>query len=144
MKSCEYCDPDLIPGQNVVLENDYAMFMQLTIQEIEGSGIIVPKQHRETVFDLTPEEWNATYELLHQAKQHIDQRHKPDGYNVGWNCGEIGGQHVFHAHMHVIPRYADEPMAGRGLRYLFKSRENRRPSLQQPDSEGKPGYYIIH
>ncbi len=102
------------------------MFLQLNEQDIEGSGIIVPRQHRETVFDLTQDEWNATYQLLQEVKSYMDERYQPDGYNVGWNCGEIGGQHVFHAHMHVLPRYADEPMAGKGIRYLFKSKENRR------------------
>jgi histidine triad (HIT) family protein len=28
--------------------------------------------------------------------------------------------------MHVIPRYSDEPMAGKGVRFLFKSKENER------------------
>ncbi|WP_054955563.1 HIT family protein [Paenibacillus dakarensis] len=123
---CEYCKPEIRSDQNIILENEHCMFLQLNEQDIEGSGIIVPRQHRETVFDLTQDEWNATYQLLQEVKSYMDERYQPDGYNVGWNCGEIGGQHVFHAHMHVLPRYADEPMAGKGIRYLFKSKENRR------------------
>jgi hypothetical protein len=30
------------------------------------------------------------------------------------------GQEVMHAHLHVIPRFADEPYAGRGIRFLLK------------------------
>jgi ATP adenylyltransferase len=27
-----------------------------------------------------------------------------EGFNIGWNCGEVAGQTVFHAHVHLIPR----------------------------------------
>lgn len=92
----------------------------------EGSGLIIPKEHRETVFDLTSIEWEATYSLLQEAKRFIDEQLHPDGYNIGWNIGKVGGQVVFHAHMHVIPRYADELYSGKGMRYWFKQPENKR------------------
>ena len=78
------------------------------------------------MFDLSDKEWEATKDLLQQAKEYIDKSIKPDGYNVGSNCGEVGGQHIFHAHMHIIPRFIDEPMAGKEIRYLFKSKDNQR------------------
>lgn len=64
--------------------------------------------------------------MLHEAKALIDDVFKPDGYNVGWNCGSVGGQTVFHAHLHVIPRFADEPLASRGIRWWLKQPENER------------------
>ena len=89
--------------------------------------MIVPRAHRETVFDLTAEEWEETQTLLQRAKELLDRAHRPDGYNVGWNSGAVAGQEVFHAHLHVIPRYKDEPLAGRGIRYAIKQPENQRP-----------------
>jgi len=68
-----------------------------------------------------------TRHVLAIAKQLIDAKYKPDGYNLGWNVGEIGGQYVFHSHLHVIPRFADEPFAGKGIRHWFISDENERP-----------------
>ena len=123
---CEYCNPELRSDQQVLLSNMTCLFLQLKNQEIKGSGIIVSREHKETVFDLNPEEWEGTFELLQEAKKYIDENYQPEGYNVGWNCGHVGGQHIMHAHMHVIPRYADEPMAGKGIRFLFKSDENKR------------------
>lgn len=128
---CVFCDTSLEPNQNIVLENAYCMFLQLNYSQgtghsLEGAGVIVPKIHRETVFDLTIEEWNATYELLQEVKCYLDKKHQPAGYNLGWNCGEVGGQHVFHAHFHVLPRYEDEPLAGKGIRYMFKGIHNQR------------------
>ena len=52
-------------------------------------------------------------------------RFAPDGYNVGWNCGATGGQEVFHAHLHVLPRFVQEPLAGKGIRAFLKSDANR-------------------
>lgn len=45
------------------------------------------------------------YDLLNQAKKLIDKKYKPDGYSIGWNVGKVGGQEVFHAHLHIIPNY---------------------------------------
>lgn len=118
---CILCQEPLEADHEIILSNDLCVYTLLKQQEIQGAGIIVPRNHRETVFDLTAEEWSATYELLHEVKRYIDQRYKPDGYNVGWNCGEVGGQHIFHAHLHVIPRYDGEPLAGRGIRYFLKT-----------------------
>ena len=122
---CPLCPPTL-PLEEIVLENRYCLFLQGTQPVLLGSGLIIPKAHRETVFDLTEAEWTATFDLLQQAKALLDHEHEPQGYNVGWNCGRIGGQEIFHAHLHVIPRYEDEPLAGKGIRYWLKQDNNRR------------------
>lgn len=131
MKDCLFCYPELEPTQNVIMSNDFCMFLQLDEakqegNQLEGAGVIVPRKHRETAFDLTLEEWDATYTLLQDVKRYLDEKYQPHGYNLGWNCGEVGGQHIFHSHFHVLPRYEDEPLAGRGIRYMFKSRNNQR------------------
>jgi histidine triad (HIT) family protein len=92
---------------------------------LKHSGVIVPIRHCTTVFDLTEPEITATFRLLAVVKRWMDEAFAPDGYNVGWNCGRVGGQEVFHAHMHVIPRFAQEPLAGQGIRAHLKSDANR-------------------
>ena len=123
--SCPFCPP-LLKVEEIALENEHCLFIRRDEPVLIGSGMIIPRQHRETVFDLTSAEWEATFVLLQQVKTLLDDEHNPDGYNVGWNCGHTGGQTVFHAHLHVIPRYADEPLAGRGIRYWLKQDSNRR------------------
>lgn len=129
MIACVLCDPASLAEQRVVLENDHCLFLQMDQSVLVGSGLIVPKAHRETVFDLTPLEWEATYSLLQEAKALLDATLQPQGYNVGWNCGAVGGQTILHAHLHLIPRFADEPLAGKGIRHWLKQPENRRPGL---------------
>jgi diadenosine tetraphosphate (Ap4A) HIT family hydrolase len=125
MNDCPFCS-DLIKPNEIVMENEMCLFLQRNETVLVGSGLIIPRAHRETVFDLTPAEWNATYELLQQVKKNIDFKFRPHGYNLGWNSGAIAGQEVFHTHLHVIPRYKDEPLAGKGIRYWLKQETNKR------------------
>ncbi|MFS0752052.1 HIT domain-containing protein [Oceanobacillus sp. 1P07AA] len=127
---CVFCHVENDRFQSVILSNDYAMFLQLRDASqkgipLEGAGVIVPKAHRKTVFDFSEEEWNSTFELLKEAKKWIDVYHQPHGYNIGWNSGKTAGQHIFHAHLHILPRYDDEKYAGKGIRALFKQSDNR-------------------
>jgi diadenosine tetraphosphate (Ap4A) HIT family hydrolase len=126
MSNCPFCDFTDDARGKVVLENEFCIFIECNDEILEGWGMIIPKQHRETVFDLTYEEWDATYSLLRDVKKQIDEKFQPDGYNVGWNVETTGGQEVFHAHLHIIPRFKDEPYAGKGIRHWFKQTENKR------------------
>ncbi len=123
--TCPFCRP-VEQEERIITSNTQCYFMQTDETILMGSGIICPKRHRETVFDLSVEEWRSTYDLLNEVKVYIDGLYAPDGYNVGWNSGHIAGQEVFHAHLWVIPRFIDEPYAGKGIRYWLKQNENRR------------------
>ena len=122
---CPFCPPTLDTAK-VILENTRCLFLQQPEPVLVGSGLIIPKQHREAVFDLTAAEWQDTFTLLLRVKALLDEQYAPDGYNVGWNSGQVGGQQVFHAHLHVIPRHKDELLAGRGIRYWLKQNDNKR------------------
>jgi diadenosine tetraphosphate (Ap4A) HIT family hydrolase len=123
---CPYCDLEG-PGPDIVFREELVWFVQDRRFQgaLKHSGVIIPVAHRETVFDLTEAEMAATFGLLSRVKAWMDREFAPDGYNVGWNCGRVGGQDVFHAHMHVIPRFRQEPLAGKGIRALLKSDANR-------------------
>jgi diadenosine tetraphosphate (Ap4A) HIT family hydrolase len=122
---CPYC-PITDPAITVVFRDELVLFAQN--ERVQGalkhSGVIVPVQHKETVFDLSEAEITATFRLLAMVKTWMDASFSPDGYNVGWNCGKVGGQELFHAHMHVIPRFRQEPLAGQGIRTWLKSDMN--------------------
>ncbi|MEX2536228.1 MAG: hypothetical protein WD273_11595 [Trueperaceae bacterium] len=90
MRLPPHFDPEALPNQELVLHNAQCAFLATPNRLVlPGSGLIVPLEPRATVLDLTPEEWMATFELLHEAKEWIDERYTPDGYNIGWNNGRV-------------------------------------------------------
>ncbi len=127
-ENCPFCNLDKDKEQNIVFENETCYFIQHNKEQeiLEGCGLIVPKKHRSNTFDLTKDEWKDTYELLHRAKEYLDNKYSPDGYTLGWNVGKVSNQHIFHSHFHIIPRYNDEPLSGKGIRYWLKQPKNKR------------------
>jgi len=114
-------------------ENEYCIgvpSLNKNPKTLIGSYVIIPKSHVKSPFDLSVEEWLATKDLMDRIKSYIDEKYKPDGYNLGWNVGAVAGQEVEYAHLHIIPRYKDEPYAGRGIRYWLKQDENIRPEAK--------------
>ena len=125
--SCPFCEPE-IGRQGIVERSEACLVIDLQHKVLAGSCIIVPKAHRATLFDLTDSEIFSTFQLLRAVKTRLDSELSPDGYNVGWNCGPTAGQKIEHAHLHVIPRFKDEPLAGKGIRFWLQQDANRRPT----------------
>lgn len=68
---------------------------------------------------------NPDREILAENESAIAVRFSPDGFNVGVNCGEAAGQSVWHAHIHVIPRYTgDTPNPRGGVRHVIPLKGN--------------------
>lgn len=124
--TCPFCRTDWPEHDRPVLANDSCFFLMTPDPILPQSGMIIPVRHVATPFDLNATEWADTFELLLRAQAHFAPA-RPDGFNVGWNVGVVGGQTVAHAHLHVIARFADEPLAGQGIRHHLKQPGNRRP-----------------
>lgn len=93
-----------------------------------GSGVIIPLAHRTSPFELTAKEVVDMFKLLKKVKHYLDEKYQPDGYSLGWNVGKVSGQAIAHVHLHVMPRYNDEPLAGKGIRFFLKQENNKRQS----------------
>jgi ATP adenylyltransferase len=85
----------------------------------EGHMLVVPKRHTARSEELEQAEWSGLFELVRQAANLAASVPGVEGVNVGFNSGEVAGQTVFHAHVHVIPRRVgdvEDPRGGvRGL-----------------------------
>ena len=74
-----------------------------------GHALVVPRSHATDLFDVTPDDLAACARLAQDVAERAKERLGADGVNL-LNCsGEAGRQTVFHFHLHVIPRFKDDP-----------------------------------
>jgi len=70
-----------------------------------GHTMVVPKAHSHNIFDISPEDWEATTEVVRKLAIAIEKGLKADGVNIAMNNREHAGQIVDHPHVHIIPRF---------------------------------------
>lgn len=124
MCNCIFCN-NFIKNKEKIAENNscFAFFDEFPVND--GHVLIVSKRHANTFFDLTKVEQCDMIDLLNECKIIIDNAYKPQGYNIGLNCGEVAGQSVMHVHMHLIPRYLGDVENPRGgIRGVIPSKKS--------------------
>lgn len=119
-KPCLFCT---VPPHEILIDGPIAMARIDNHPVSPGHTLIIPKRHVASFFETTEEERIVMCRLLDEAKAILDDRHKPDGYNIGINGGPAAGQTVMHLHIHLIPRYAgDKPDPRGGVRWVLPER----------------------
>lgn len=111
-EDCIFCRE---PETELLCENRLARAFYDKFPVNKGHVLITPKRHVVTYFDATLEELSAINGLVFKVKGILDEKYKPDGYNIGVNVNYAGGQTIFHLHVHVIPRYdgdVEDPKGG--------------------------------
>jgi len=116
LEACIFCRPQ----REILASNAHAIAVFDTYPVSPGHSLILPLRHVETIWDLPEDEYLACYALVRALKPVLEARFRPDGFNVGVNCGEAAGQSVWHAHIHVIPRFkGDTPFPKGGVRHVI-------------------------
>jgi diadenosine tetraphosphate (Ap4A) HIT family hydrolase len=110
LTDCIFC----APKREILAENAHALAFLDSFPVSRGHALVVPKRHVISIFDLSDAEYADCFRLVLPLKDLLLARFAPDGFNVGANCGEAGGQSVWHAHIHVIPRYTGDVPDPRG------------------------------
>ena len=116
MKPCIFCNP----AREILAEDTHAIAVFDGHPVSKGHALVLPRRHAVTIWELDPEEYAACFALVRPLRALLDVRFAPDAYTVGTNCGEAAGQSVWHAHIHVIPRYrGDVPNPRGGVRNVI-------------------------
>ncbi|THE64292.1 HIT family protein [Salinadaptatus halalkaliphilus] len=105
---CPFCDIIHDESAKLMVETEHLAGFRDAYPVNPGHILIIPRAHL-TRFDAIPDIWGD--ELLtatSTVKDQLDQKHDPDGYNMGMNLGESAGQTIDHLHWHVIPRYTGD------------------------------------
>ncbi len=106
MTDCIFCKiiKGEIPNYTVYEDEKVLAFLDIN-PHAKGHTVVIPKVHVENYFDLNEDLLGHLSLGLRRSMEKIDKVLNPDGYNVGWNQGEVAGQVVPHLHIHIMPRY---------------------------------------
>jgi histidine triad (HIT) family protein len=70
-----------------------------------GHTLVIPKTHYPNLLELPDALWTEMGQVCRRVAQALGAALSAQGFNIGMNNFEAAGQVVFHAHLHVIPRY---------------------------------------
>jgi histidine triad (HIT) family protein len=118
MSDCIFCK--IVNGEipaAKVFENEHVMAFLDISQVTKGHTLVIPKVHKENLFELTPDIAKNLFESVPAIANALKEEYKPLGLNLVHNNGEQAGQTVYHFHMHLIPRYGQ----GDGFGAVWKS-----------------------
>ena len=74
----------------------------------EGHAMITPVPHREALYDLEDELLAKISIMSRDVSKAMKLAWNPEGTSVRQHNEPAGNQHVWHYHLHVFPRYADD------------------------------------
>jgi histidine triad (HIT) family protein len=86
----------------------------LTVMDINpatrGHAVVVTREHAPSLEELSDEDLLAAMQTVRRVVGRMRETLRPDGFNVLHNIGRAAWQSIFHFHVHVIPRYKDDPL----------------------------------
>src|SRR5205807_7620010 len=98
-----------VPGQIVDSDERTVAFMDIN-PATPGHSLVVPREHSSDLMDIPDDDLTATMAAARRLARRIEDVLEPDGFNILNARGPAAWQTVFHFHLHVIPRYKDDPL----------------------------------
>ncbi len=121
---------------DIVYRNEHALAMVNSkfIKGNPGHVIVMPTHHFEHLYDLPQEYMSAIMEVSQKIAIALKATRNCDGIWIGQNNEPASGQHAFHYHMHVVPRFEGDS---------FKDGESyvAAPEDRIPYAEGLRSYF---
>ncbi|MFD3447269.1 HIT family protein [Microbacteriaceae bacterium 4G12] len=120
-EDCIFCK--IIEGKipcTKVYENEHVLAFLDISQVTKGHTLIIPKTHKQDIFELTPDIAANLFAVVPSIANAIKTQLGSVGFNLLNNNGEKAGQTVFHFHLHLIPRYGNND----GFGAIWKSHQN--------------------
>ena len=102
--NCIFCR--IVAGEldsDKLYEDDEVLAFRDLYPKAPLHGLVIPKRHVATLDEFDEEDGALLGRLMLVAKK-IARDHGLDGYRVAMNVNELGGQVIFHAHLHVLAR----------------------------------------
>ncbi len=109
MHDCIFCK--IIKGEipSSKLYEDDKVYAFLDIQPVnKGHTLIIPKEHYNDLLETPDETVDAMFRAVKKVAPAVMKGVNADGFNLGMNNKAAAGQVVFHAHLHIVPRFRDD------------------------------------
>jgi histidine triad (HIT) family protein len=92
----------------VIHEDEDILVFADTLPVNLGHSLVIPKDHHQNIYDL-PNDLLAKMAITAKVvSEKIKQATGAEGINIEMNNDPAAGQLVFHAHIHVIPRFSND------------------------------------
>jgi histidine triad (HIT) family protein len=75
-----------------------------------GHVLVVPREHSADLTEIADADLSEVAAMGQRLARRQQERLGADGVNLLNSCGQVAWQTVFHFHLHVIPRYAGDPL----------------------------------
>jgi histidine triad (HIT) family protein len=98
-----------LPSTRVDEDERTVAFMDIN-PATRGHVLVVPREHAADLLEIPDEDLAAVAAMGRRIAQRQKDRLGADGVNLLNSCGQAAWQTVFHFHLHVIPRYATDPL----------------------------------
>jgi histidine triad (HIT) family protein len=108
---CLFCK--IVAGElpaTIVAEDERTVAFMDINPATRGHALVVPRTHAKDLLQIDPEELQAVAVASQRLARKAVENLGADGVNLINSCGAVAWQTVFHFHMHVIPRYEDDPL----------------------------------
>jgi histidine triad (HIT) family protein len=76
----------------------------------KGHALVIPKAHTEDLLSITEADLCHTAAAAQRVARRMEATLAPDGFNLINATRAAAWQTVFHFHIHVVPRYEDDPL----------------------------------
>jgi histidine triad (HIT) family protein len=97
------------PAQIVASDEHTVAFMDIS-PATRGHALVIPREHHADLMEMPAAELEHTVVAAQRLAEKMKAALSPAGFNVINACGAVAWQTVFHFHLHVIPRYEDDPL----------------------------------
>jgi len=98
-----------IPSETIDSDERTVAFMDIN-PATPGHALVVPREHSADLLEIGPEDLTATILAGQRLSKRMKDVLEADGINLINACGAAAWQTVFHFHIHVVPRYEDDPL----------------------------------
>ncbi|MDX6670268.1 MAG: histidine triad family protein [Solirubrobacteraceae bacterium] len=98
-----------LPSTRVDEDDRTVAFMDIN-PATRGHALVIPREHARDLHEVSAEDLCATMAAAQRLAALARDRLDADGVNLLNSCGRAAWQTVFHFHVHVIPRYDDDPL----------------------------------